>query len=355
MVAEKPSLSQSIAHILSEGRMASRRAALDVHEFDGRFRGQAARFKMTSIQAGRKVVPTELGITLIRGYQLIDPELCKPQWLYCNTCEEVLALPQGGTIKLYKSLVCPLDGYELLLFSLSGHDGKTFPLCPFCLRGRSRCACGHRPDSRPSGGARGRGGRGGQQGRHALLHLAPPQPRCQGGTVVLDPVSAPKWRLDCNRCNFLIYLPANLHSAKVTKDMCKALYADNFEEDVEVLRQAPNNLPDITILRGTRCAPRSLLGTGWGTGDTVYAFGFSPSLRDPGFSKGVVSCGTVGSVAITALADNGYSGGPVLSSRERLVGIMKGSLGATIMQVGITPAADLHTFLLQSGQPGLLG
>lgn len=40
--------------------------------------------------------------------------------------------PQGGAIKLYKSLACPLDGYELLLFSLSGHDGKTYPLYPFC-------------------------------------------------------------------------------------------------------------------------------------------------------------------------------------------------------------------------------
>lgn len=33
----------------------------------------------SQIEAGRKVVPTELGITLIRGYQVIDPELCKPQ------------------------------------------------------------------------------------------------------------------------------------------------------------------------------------------------------------------------------------------------------------------------------------
>jgi DNA topoisomerase IA len=32
-----------------------------------------------SIQAGRRVVPTELGVTLVRGYQLIDPELCRPQ------------------------------------------------------------------------------------------------------------------------------------------------------------------------------------------------------------------------------------------------------------------------------------
>jgi len=32
----------------------------------------------------------------------------------------------------YKGLVCPLDGYELLLFSLAGQDGKTYPLCPLC-------------------------------------------------------------------------------------------------------------------------------------------------------------------------------------------------------------------------------
>ena len=32
-----------------------------------------------SIQAGRRVVPTELGITLVKGYQLIDQELCLPQ------------------------------------------------------------------------------------------------------------------------------------------------------------------------------------------------------------------------------------------------------------------------------------
>ena len=31
------------------------------------------------IESGRRVVPTELGITLIRGYQLIDPELASPQ------------------------------------------------------------------------------------------------------------------------------------------------------------------------------------------------------------------------------------------------------------------------------------
>lgn len=41
-------------------------------------RGAGERNYVT-IQSGRKVVPTELGITLVRGYQLIDSELCLPQ------------------------------------------------------------------------------------------------------------------------------------------------------------------------------------------------------------------------------------------------------------------------------------
>lgn len=45
----------------------------------------------------------------------------------------VLPGRQGGAIKLYKGLECPLDGFELVLFSLAGADGKTSPLCPFCF------------------------------------------------------------------------------------------------------------------------------------------------------------------------------------------------------------------------------
>ena len=43
-----------------------------------------------SIQAGRKVVPTELGITLVRGYQLIDPELCRAQVCTCMDWRPVM-------------------------------------------------------------------------------------------------------------------------------------------------------------------------------------------------------------------------------------------------------------------------
>ena len=51
-------------------------------------------------------------------------------------------------------------------------------------------------------------------------------PDCQAGTVTLDIVSAPKWRLDCNTCSYLVYLPPDLHQAKVTEDSCEVRMLD---------------------------------------------------------------------------------------------------------------------------------
>lgn len=253
-----------------------------------------------TIQSGRRVVPTELGITLVRGYQEIDAELCRPQVrayverqidlvakgqadkeavvahclaqfkqkfaffvghigrmdalfeasfsplassgkvlskcgkcsrymkliasrpsrLYCPTCEEVYAVPQGGSIKLYKELTCPLDGFQLVLYSLGGADGKTTVLCPFCYNsppfedavrtgdkasGGMPCTTCLHPTCRHSPARNGVG----------------PCPACDQGTLVLDPVSAPTWRLDCSLCDFLMYLPKDLHKAKVGKEECK--------------------------------------------------------------------------------------------------------------------------------------
>jgi DNA topoisomerase III len=59
----------------------------------------------------------------------------KPQRLYCTTCEVTYNLPQNGTIKLYKELKCPLDGFELVYYSLGNSEkaqGKSYPLCPYC-------------------------------------------------------------------------------------------------------------------------------------------------------------------------------------------------------------------------------
>ncbi|KAF5395685.1 DNA topoisomerase [Paragonimus heterotremus] len=52
MVAEKPSLAESIAKSLSKGRHSSRRGfngACSVHEWTGQFMGDQVKFKMTSV------------------------------------------------------------------------------------------------------------------------------------------------------------------------------------------------------------------------------------------------------------------------------------------------------------------
>lgn len=260
------------------------------------------------VQAGRRLVPTTLGITLIRGYQCIDPDLClpdirgfiehqitlvakgqahhihvvqhvleqfrrkfsyfvkqiesmdalfeaqfsplsesgrplskcgkclrymkfisvQPSRLYCNTCEEVYYVPQKGTVKLYKELTCPLDNFELLLFSLPGPEGKSFPLCPYCYNS---------PPFEGIGALYGAGktGDSAKPGKGAGMPcFLCPHPTCRhsmivqgvcacpecNGTLVLDPVSAPKWRLYCNMCNCLVFLPEGAHRITTTGDQC---------------------------------------------------------------------------------------------------------------------------------------
>ncbi|KAL2531014.1 DNA topoisomerase 3-beta [Forsythia ovata] len=260
------------------------------------------------VQAGRRLVPTALGVSLIRGYQCIDPDLClpdirsfiehqitlvakgqadhslvvehvikqfkmkfsyfvkqienmdalfeaefsplsdsgrflskcgkclrymryistQPSRLYCGTCEEIYYIPQKGTIKLYKELTCPLDNFELLIFSMPGPEGKSFPLCPYCYN----CPPFEGIDTlfgATKTGSTVKSGKG--AGMPCFLC---PHPTCQhsmisqgvcacpecNGTLVLDPVSAPKWRLYCNMCNCLVFLPEGAHRISTTRDHC---------------------------------------------------------------------------------------------------------------------------------------
>ncbi|XP_055813969.1 DNA topoisomerase 3-beta isoform X1 [Solanum dulcamara] len=260
------------------------------------------------VQAGRRLAPTPLGISLIRGYQCIDSDLClpdirsfiehqitlvakgqanhsmvvhhvleqfrrkfsyfvkqienmdalfeaqfsplsdsgrllskcgkclrymkyistQPARLYCGTCEEVYYVPQKGTVKLYKELTCPLDNFELLLCSMPGPEGKSFPLCPYCYN----CPPFEGINTffgAPKTGDSSKLGKGVGMPCFLCPHTTCPHsviaqgvcacPECSG-TLVLDPVSAPKWRLYCNMCNCLVSLPEGAHRISTTQDKC---------------------------------------------------------------------------------------------------------------------------------------
>lgn len=117
---------------------------------------------------------------------------------------------QGGS----SEAVCPLDGFELVLCTMSE---RTFPICPVCF------------NDPPFEDAR-------QGARHCSFLTASemgcskcPMATCkysminQGvcgcaecdGMIVLDSFSAPKWRLACNSCSFLVNMPTNIYSTTV--------------------------------------------------------------------------------------------------------------------------------------------
>ena len=181
-------------------------------------------------------------------------------------------------MQLYKELKCPLDGFELLLFSLGNSAtavGKTFPLCPFCynnppfedaghlLGGKMGCnscthpTCAHSLTANgvlpcvgravdevkaaaasgiPSRGAKGgaaataaaaagggrdRGrGRGGRGGRGRGGHDEDSEEDSDGeaprcsGVMVLDTTSKPVWKLCCNVCPLVLRLHGDLHEVR---------------------------------------------------------------------------------------------------------------------------------------------
>lgn len=269
-----------------------------------------------TVELGRKLVPTTLGIVLVHGYQKIDPELVlptmrseveillnliargsadfksvlrhaveifrlkflyfvqnisnmdglfevsfsplaesgkahsrcgkcrrymkyiqtKPARLHCSHCDETYSLPNGGNVRVYRELKCPLDDFELLAFS-SGTKGRSYPLCPYCynhppfrdMPRNSGCnSCTH-----PSC-------------QHSLYSLGISScVECENGVLVLDCTSSPSsWKLGCNRCDVIISIFKGATKITVDSNRCdcgaqlvnvlykseKSKFKDNSEE-----------------------------------------------------------------------------------------------------------------------------
>ncbi|KAK2911000.1 hypothetical protein QQF64_026606 [Cirrhinus molitorella] len=140
----------------------------------------------------------------------------KPSRLHCSHCDETYSLPQNGAIKLYKELKCPLDEFELVLWT-SGSRGKSYPVCPYCFsnppfrdtkKGMGCNECTH-----PSC-------------QHSLNSLGIGQcVECETGVLVFDPTSGPKWRMACNKCNVVVHFFEHAHKVQVSKDSCDSCEA----------------------------------------------------------------------------------------------------------------------------------
>jgi len=269
-----------------------------------------------SIQAGRRVVPTKLGIIVVHGYHRIDSELVlpkvrahieeevnniaagdatiddivpqalsifkakfeyfqkhielmdelmeasytqmsntvktltrcgvclrymklfpnRPQRLYCGNCDQTYSLPQGGSIKEYKGLECPLDNFQLVVFQQGG-ESKVYTLCPYCY---------NNPPFEDVPGGMGCNSCRHPTCKHSLVHnrvCACQDPVCDG-FLVLDPVGARVQKMDCNRCNRSVKFPTGTKKVSVTaNDTCEGCGSNilhlKFEKDKSPLTGHP--------------------------------------------------------------------------------------------------------------------
>lgn len=123
---------------------------------------------------------------------------------------------------------------------MAGPDGKSFPLCPFCynsppFEGIDKLFSALKLERNP-------GKVGSGAGMPCFLC---PHPTCRhsmitqgvcacpecSGTLILDPVSAPKWRLYCNMCNCLVSLPQGAHRISTTSEKCSNCESTIIEVD----------------------------------------------------------------------------------------------------------------------------
>ena len=150
-----------------------------------------------------------------------------------------LSLLQNGAIKLNQEQKCPLDEFELVLWS-SGSKGKSYSICPFCysnppfkvritsvsntameeMRFIGCFSLVHLSFSLSPSFLSTQDMRKGQgcnqcthpACKHSLNSLGVGECfECDSGVLVLDASSAPKWKLACNKCNLVVALFENAH------------------------------------------------------------------------------------------------------------------------------------------------
>lgn len=175
-----------------------------------------------------------------RKFMTLHP-LPAPPRLHCPVCDEVHLLPSGGQLKKFMARSCPLDQFELLLFTTAGfgnQHGVSYALCPYCYNNPPfgndgdpaaapnpspfmTCAqCTH-PTCR-------------QSLRANAVSKCPEWRQC-GGMLVLDPTGGPHWKLNCNRCNVVLNFARSAHKVLLDDRSCGRCQARlleiNFHKD----------------------------------------------------------------------------------------------------------------------------
>ena len=209
-----------------------------------------------------------------RNYTIIIRS--KPTRLYCRTCELTFDLPQKGKLTIYKGLTCPIDGFGIVYYSL-GRKGHSYPLCPQCWNsppqfdvdtadlddldneGDDHIKPNESNSTQSSSQTESVDSKSAVQTMSESGESAPPStsqsegqsleadesylahmtcmqclhkscqwsriskgvgkcPSCESGQLYFDLQSKPVWKVNCDSCSLLVYLPESAPSVKLHKD-----------------------------------------------------------------------------------------------------------------------------------------
>ncbi|ROT81135.1 putative DNA topoisomerase 3-beta-1 [Penaeus vannamei] len=136
----------------------------------------------------------------------------KPIRLHCVNCDETFAVPQNGIIREFHENRCPLDDYQLLMWS-GGAKGKSFTFCPYCYNNPPF------PDMAKASGC--------NLCSHPTCEYSRDNTgvsqcmECPSGILVMDAASGPKWKLACNKCDVIINIFQKASKVQVLSDTCE--------------------------------------------------------------------------------------------------------------------------------------
>mmetsp|Transcript_30854 Transcript_30854/g.60226 ORF Transcript_30854/g.60226 Transcript_30854/m.60226 type:complete len:959 (-) Transcript_30854:157-3033(-) len=214
----------------------------------------------------------------------------KPVRLHCNTCDETYPLPQNGTIKLFMENKCPLDDFELVMFSTGGENGISYPLCPYCYsnppfeKAGKAMSCNKCLMVTCKWSA-----------SNLMVRACPDHAECKG-FLIFEPSSGPNWKLVCNQCNHIIKFANKAHKvrllpSKKCPDCSSVLLSVDFHKDHNPLKTTGE---EGTVRKGCLFCDEVLSSTAHDAyGNTRKLRSYGKGKRGRGRGRGAPKKGTI--------------------------------------------------------------
>ena len=140
--------------------------------------------------------------------------------LFCRTCNKVLTLPQNGVVEAAEGILCPLDSFQLIIFTAS-NQVTSYMLCPWCSNNHSpfnnlgpRVTCNICPDE--------------SCGFSRMNNTLEDCSVCNQGHVVLNQLVGDRLSASCYYCYNSVIIMENVQTVSRSPNQCPSCSAFKF-------------------------------------------------------------------------------------------------------------------------------